>query len=43
MYMQVGLGIDFSRFNMGIGYSFNYGNVSSNMGYFKLGVRLGKY
>ncbi len=43
MYMQVGLGIDFSRFNMGMGYSFNYGDVSSNMGYFKFGVRLGKY
>ncbi len=43
VYAQAGLGIDFSRFTMGMGYTLTRGDIVGGMGYFKIGVRLGRY
>ncbi len=43
VYAQAGLGIDFSWFTMGMGYTLIQGDIIGNMAYMKIGVRLGKY
>jgi len=42
-YCQVGAGIDVKRFSFGIGYTGLVKEGTANLGYVKLGVRLGKY